>query len=179
MVTTRTNFRVAAAGRLIAPRMIALARARAPGPGHAVPPTGTVRRGSILVDVIVGSVILGLALTAMIGLVGRAISEQNGGEQLQTAAMLIDEQLALVLARGPDNYASRYDTQGQCDAPFDQYRYQLDIQEQGGARPYFVRATVFWEAGGKTRSASVETLIAPRPGEVEDRTLEQNVTRTP
>ncbi len=137
------------------------------------------RRGSILVDVIVGSVILGLALTAMIGLVGRAISEQTGGEQLQTAAMLIDEQLALVLARGPDNYASRYDTQGTCDPPFDQYRYEVDIQEQGGANPYFVRATVFWEAGGRTRSASVETLIAPRPGEVEDRTLDEGVTRTP
>ena len=137
------------------------------------------RRGSILVDVIVGSVILGLALTAMIGLVGRAISEQNAGEQLQTASMLIDEQLALVLARGPDNYASRYDTQGTCDPPFDQYRYELDIQEQGGSRPYFVKATIFWEAGGKTRSASVETLIAPRPGEVEDRTLDQSVTRTP
>ncbi|MCC6229277.1 MAG: hypothetical protein IT432_08635 [Phycisphaerales bacterium] len=136
-------------------------------------------RGSILVDVIVGSVILGLALTAMIGLVGRAISEQNGGEQLQTASMLIDEQLALVLARGPDNYATRFDTQGTCDAPFDQYRYELDIQERGGSNPYFVRATVFWDSGGKTRSASVETLIAARPGEVEDRTLDQSVTRTP
>ena len=136
-------------------------------------------RGSILVDVIVGSVILGLALTAMIGLVGRAISEQNGGEQLQTASMLIDEQLALVLARGPDNYATRFDTQGTCDAPFDQYRYELDIQERGGSNPYFVRATVFWDSGGKTRLASVETLIAARPGEVEDRTLDQSVTRTP
>lgn len=94
--------------------------------------------------------------------------------------MLIDEQLALVLRCGPDNYASRDDTQGTCDPPFDQYRYEVDIQEQGGANPYFVRATVFWEAGGKGDvSASVETLIVPRPGEVEDRTLDEGVTRTP
>lgn len=143
------------------------------------PPARGFRRASILVDVIIGSVILGLAITAMIGLVGRAISTQNEGEQLQTAAMLIDEQLALVLARGPDSYASRYDTQGQCDPPFEKFRYALDIQEQGGSRPYAVKATVFWDTGGRERSASIETLIAPRPGEVEVRTLDQNVTRTP
>ena len=36
---------------------------------------------------------------------GRALSSQAVGERLSTAATLADEQLHLVLARGPDDYA--------------------------------------------------------------------------
>ncbi len=126
------------------------------------------RRGVILVDAIVAAVLLGSALAVMIGLGGRALSSQSTGEQLQNAAMLLDEQLNLVLARGPDEYASRFPTRGQCDAPFQNFEYTLEFSGGQSGDPFRVVATVSWKAGGKTRSESVETMIAPRLGEEPD-----------
>jgi hypothetical protein len=127
-----------------------------------------VRRGIILVDAIVGSILLGVALAVIIGIASRAISAQSDGEDLQTAAMLIDEQLNLVLARGPDNYGSQYSTEGDCDAPFERYRYQLSISGGVGGDPYEVKATVSWDRGGRAKSETVETMIAPRLGDDPD-----------
>lgn len=127
-----------------------------------------IRRAVILVEVIVGVVILGVALSVLIGVLSRSIAAQDDGERLATAAMLIDEQLNMVLARGPDEYTARYGAEGTCDAPFTAYRWKLDIQSQAAGLPYAVKATILWEAGGRERSASVSTLIAPRLGEDPD-----------
>lgn len=138
-----------------------------------------VRRGVLLVDVIVGTVIIGVSLAALIGVLGRAISSQSDGEKMQTAASLIDEQLNLVLMRGADNYAGRYPTEGECDPPFQDFRYQVDVGGGSTGTPYQVRATVFWNSGGRERSASASTLIAPRLGTEPDpiRTPDQPVER--
>lgn len=128
----------------------------------------SARRSFALIDCIVASVLLGVALAVMIGLGGRALSAQSTGEQLQNAAMLIDEQLNFVVARRPDNYASRFAAQGACDAPFQNYSYRIEFSEGQGGDPYRVVVTVSWTSGGKIRSESVETLIAPRLGDEPD-----------
>jgi hypothetical protein len=137
------------------------------------------RRGIILVDAIVGSILLGVALSVVIGLAGRALAAQTRGEELQTAAMMLDEQLALVLARGPDGYSSRFETEGECDPPFQRFRFQLEFAGGTGGAPYHVTATVSWSSGGRTQSESVETCIAPRLGDEPDpdRRPDQNVDR--
>ncbi len=127
-----------------------------------------VRRGFILVDAIVGSILLGVALAVIIGIASRSLSAQSEGEELQTAAMLIDEQLNLVLARGPDNYGSRFSTEGECDPPFERFRYQLNISGGQGGDAYSVSATVSWTSAGRERSETVETMIAPRLGDDPD-----------
>lgn len=124
--------------------------------------------GIALVDIVVGVVLLGIVVVTLLNLLSRAVTAQSMGEQMQTAAMLIDEQLNLVLARGPDNYAARFGTDGVCEAPFETYRYRLTFSGGTGGEPYLVRATVAWDAGGVERSESVETLIAPRVGEDTD-----------
>jgi hypothetical protein len=120
------------------------------------------------VDIVVGVVLLGIVVVTLLNLVSRAVSAQAMGEQMQTAAMLIDEQLNLVLARGPDNYASRFPAEGVCEAPFEDYRYRLTFEGGGGGDCYTVRATVFWVSGGLERSETIETLVAPRVGEDTD-----------
>ena len=70
--------------------------------------------------------------------------------------------------RGPDNYQSRFDSDGACDAPFYEYRYHVDVTPQTPGRPYAVRATVTWVSGGRQRSASASTLVAPRLGDDPD-----------
>ena len=79
-------------------------------------------RGVVLVDLLVAAVLMGVALAVLVGMAGRALSSQSTGERLATAAMLADEQLNLVLARGPDQYASRYEVEGACEAPFESFR---------------------------------------------------------
>ncbi|MFM9996099.1 MAG: hypothetical protein ACKVU4_09895 [Phycisphaerales bacterium] len=128
----------------------------------------TNRRGVVLVDAIVGSLLLGVVLAVILGLAGRSLTAQMRGEELRTAAMLLDEQLNLVLMRGPDEYASRFDSEGPCDAPFNRYSYRLDITDGQSGAPYRVRATVSWVSGGRTRAESVETCMAPRLGDDPD-----------
>ncbi|MEX2219387.1 MAG: hypothetical protein WD749_11600, partial [Phycisphaerales bacterium] len=144
-------------------------RAVAHGTGpRAVAPGRGLRRGILLVDAIVGTVLLGVALSVILGLGSRAMTAQIDGEELQTAAMLIDEQLNLVLARGPDNYGSRFDLEGPCDPPFEKYTYALSIEGGQGGEAYRVTATVSWTGRGRARSESVETMIAPRLGDEPD-----------
>jgi len=137
------------------------------------------RRAVVLIDAIVGSVLLGVSLVALITLTTGAISSQVEGERLQAAAMLLDEQLNLVLARGPDDYAQRFGLEGECDPPFESYRYRLEFSGGEGGVPYLVRATIAWKDAVRERSASVETMIAPRRGEVPDpiRSPQQPVER--
>lgn len=127
-----------------------------------------LRRGTVLADAIVGSVLLGVALAVIIGLASWSLATQRQGEELQTAAALLDEQLNLVLMRGPEAYASRFGTEGVCDPPCSSYRWRLEFSGGEGGHPYHVVATVSWFSGGRERSESVETLIAPRPGDEPD-----------
>jgi Tfp pilus assembly protein PilV len=122
----------------------------------------------VLIDSIVAAVLLGVALAVMIGLGSRALTSQKSGEELQTAAMLLDEQLNLVLARGADDYASRFPVRGQCDKPFEKFEYSLEFSEGQSGEAFRVVATISWGVGGKQRSESIETLIAPRLGDDPD-----------
>lgn len=119
--------------------------------------------GFALVDVIVATIILGVSLAVIISLAGRAVSAQARGAELTDAAHLADEQLQLVLARGPDNYGRRFGDAGACDAPFDRYHYRVSITGGGSiGEPYRVAATIQWTSGVLPRSITIETLMAAR-----------------
>lgn len=125
-------------------------------------------RGAVLIDVLVAAMLLGIALAAMVSLSSRSLQAQRQGEDLQTAAMLLDEQLNLVLARGPDDYARSYPVTGACDPPFERFRYTLAFVEGESSAAYVVTATVTWPTQGGTKSASVSTIMAPRLGDEPD-----------
>jgi len=128
------------------------------------------RGGFALLDVIIASIILGISIAAIIGLTGRSLAAQKTGEELQIAASLADEQLALVLARGPDGYAQRFPVTGACDEPFQRFRYTLTFTGGSGNDPFNVNVTITWAAGGggAQQSISIDTLIAPREGDDPD-----------
>lgn len=146
-------------------------------------------RGFALVDVIVGAIIVGVSLSVIIGLTGRALTSQKKGEELATAANLADEALQLVLARGPDDYGKRFDLQGRCDPPFQDYNYRLTFAEGNISTPYRVSVTISWggAAGAGGSSIIIETLMASRDGGLDDlggqpdpiRTPEEPIVRTP
>jgi len=129
---------------------------------------GTTRRAVALVDAVVAVIILGVSLTVILSLTGQAISSQRVGEELQKAAMYADEQLNLVLTRGPDDYAKTYPLTGECEPLTDDpneksdYTFKLTIEPQGDTAPYKVRCVISWDSSGRPRSIAVDTLIAPR-----------------
>ncbi len=126
-----------------------------------------VRAGFALVDVIVATIILGVSLAVIISIAGRSLGAQQRGEELSTAARLADEQLQLVLLRGPDNYARRYSDAGVCDAPFDRFRYKLDFAGGASGEAVSVGATISWVSGASPQSITIQTLVATREA-VED-----------
>ncbi|MGH7131203.1 MAG: type IV pilus modification PilV family protein [Phycisphaerales bacterium] len=126
-------------------------------------PSRPHRRGVALIDAIVAAVIMGAALAVIVSLGGSALASQRLGEQIQTAAMLADEQLNLVLARGADNYTSAFLVSGDCDEPFQGYKFKLDFSGGSESAPYTVKVTISWDAATGPRDIVVETRIAPRP----------------
>jgi uncharacterized membrane protein len=122
----------------------------------------------MLVDAIVATVLLAASLSVVLSLVSRAMTAQRQGERLEIAAMLLDEQLQMVVARGADNYAQRFGLEGRCDAPFEAYGYKLAIDSGKSGEAFVVRATILWEEGSRQYSETAETLVAPRLGEEPD-----------
>jgi type II secretory pathway pseudopilin PulG len=134
------------------------------------------RRGFAIVDAVVAGVLLGVALSIIMGLTGSAIASQTRGEELQTAAMLADERLNLVLAVGPEEYPSVFESRGRCDAPFQRYAYEVTIAPGAEDEPFLVRAEISWSSAGRPRSVAIETLMAPRRGDEPDPEREPDET---
>lgn len=122
----------------------------------------------MLVDAIVATLLLAASLSVVLSLVSRALTTQRQGERLEVAAMLLDEQLQMVVARGPDDYAQRFGLEGRCEEPFEAYSYRLGIDAGKSGEAFVVRATISWEEGGRRYAESIETLVAPRVGDEPD-----------
>lgn len=123
------------------------------------------RRGIALIDVIIGGVMLAVGLAVVISMATRSMAMQTNGEKRMVAAWLADEKLSMIAVEGPDVYPDLYDLNGWFDEPFEQFQYDLQIEEQGVREPYRVTATIRWPSGADMDSITIETLIARRLGE--------------
>jgi len=123
------------------------------------------RRGIALMDAIIGAVILGVGLAVVISISSRALARQTDGERRTTAAWLADELLNMVIVEGPVDYPKAYDLTGRFDAPFQDFYYELNLDDQGLGLPFRVTAFVRWEAGARWNEATVQTLIAVHGGD--------------
>lgn len=124
--------------------------------------------GFVLIDALVATVVLGIALAGVLGLGASAVRSQAQGEELQIAAMIADARLELIVALGVEGYRSEEELRGLGEGSWGAYAWFVDIEPGSGSDPYFVTVTVAWEAGGRLRQLSVETLVAPRLGDEPD-----------
>ncbi|UCD74342.1 MAG: hypothetical protein JSV91_11185 [Phycisphaerales bacterium] len=115
-----------------------------------------------LMDAIIGGVMLGVGLAAIISIASRSLAVQADSEKRMQAAWLADELLAMVLVEGPRDYAEIHETSDHFDDPFAEYNYDVDIEDQGFDQPYKVTVTVRWgDLAERPRDyVRVETLIA-------------------
>ena len=123
------------------------------------------RRGFALVDVIVSGILLAIGLTTILTLAARGLRLQQQGEQEILAAALLDELLSSVLTEGPVDFPKLHDTFGRFEAPFDEFEFEIEIEDPAVGDPYAVTATVTHDNG---TSYSVATLIAMKLGEETD-----------
>lgn len=135
------------------------------------------QRGFLLIEAVIGTIVLGVALAVIVGLAGRSIGAQREGESLQIAAMLADEQLSNILVFGVDQYSSRFPTRGACEAPYANYSFELKFTGGQGLEPYRVSCTISWSSGRTPRSMMVETLMSPQRGEEPERRPEEVISR--
>ena len=96
----------------------------------------SARRGWALIDVIIGGVILGIGLAAVISIAERSLAMQQRSERELVAAQLLDGLLNEVLAVGVVEWQLSRAADGAFDAPFDKWQWQLDIQKRGLGDPY-------------------------------------------
>jgi len=137
----------------------------------------TRRRGMALMDVIVGGIVLAIGMTVVLALTSRSLSWQADGERRLVASWLADELLNMVVTEGPMEYSRIYDTSGRFDPPFQDFEYELEIQEISVTEPYFVSATISWEHGRSMRSIEVQTFITQRPSEGAARAPDEPIDR--
>jgi hypothetical protein len=123
-------------------------------------------RGIALMEAILAGLILGVGLAVVISLTGRSLTNQTDGEKQMVAAWLVDELLSMVLVEGPVAYPKLYDTRGRFDPPFEDFYYDVNVDDRGLGEPFGVLATVRWRSGRDYRSVQAETLIAERPTDI-------------
>lgn len=133
--------------------------------------TRPTRRGIALMDVILGGVMLGIGLTVVMSLASRSMMIQANAQRQLTAAWLVDELLAMVLVEGPVNYPKLYSTSGRFDFPFEDYEYDVLIEDIGLRQPFKVTAFVRWPHHGDFREAQAQTYIAERLGDPDQRRM--------
>jgi hypothetical protein len=120
-----------------------------------------MRRGVVLMDAILAGVVLGIGLAVMLSLASRTVAMQGEGQRQIVAAWLVDELLSMVLVEGPVVYPQLYATHGRFDPPFEDYVFEVDIEDIGLREPLRVTATVRWAYGGGPL-CQAQTYIAER-----------------
>lgn len=128
-------------------------------------PIRSARRALALLDVLVAGLILSGALVAILGLASRATNAQIRGQQYQEAAQVLDVLATEVFALGPEEYPNKRPMSGFADPPFEDYRFDIAIDDQAPGEPYLVRIITTWGEATAGESLELVTLIAARLGE--------------
>jgi len=125
------------------------------------------RRGIALMDVLVAGIMLAIGLAVVISLVTRSLRLQTDSEKQLTASWLADELLAMVVVEGPENFNKVQDSNGRYEFPFEEFEFDVQIDEQGDSLPYSVTATVSWPSGRGYKNVQAHTFIDDRRSEPE------------
>ncbi len=111
-----------------------------------------MRRGFALIEVVIAGIVLAIGLSAVVSVAARALA----------AAALLDGLLGQVLVDGPVDYPRINGTSGRCPDPWEDFEYEIQIEEANPGDACDVLAIVRDPNGREYRCA---TRIAPRIGD--------------
>ena len=136
------------------------------------------RRGLALIDAILGGLLIAIGIGTIMSLTARSVREQARGEKRVVASWLADELLSMVIVEGPVEYTRVQDASGIYSPPFDDFEFEVQIEETGRNAPYRVTAYVRW-GSRDDQYVALETLVAERRGEEpnEEREPEEELDR--
>ncbi|MCW5756137.1 MAG: hypothetical protein KIT54_02770 [Phycisphaeraceae bacterium] len=127
------------------------------------------RGGFLLVDVLVGTVLIGIALGGILAVSTRALSMQREAGELRQAGMVADEIMSTIHAYGLESYTKVIRPSGSGSEPFERFSYEVSTRTRGAGEADEVRVVVSWQsATGQPRSFVLDALIAPRLGDEPD-----------
>lgn len=127
------------------------------------------RPGFLLVDVLVGTVLIGIALGGILAVSTRALSMQREAGDLRQAGMVADEVMSTIHAYGVESYTKVIRARGQASEPFERFAYVVSVRTRSSGEPDEVSVRVSWNsATGQPRSFVLDALIAPRLGDDPD-----------
>lgn len=121
-----------------------------------------MRRGFALIEVVIAGIVLAIGLSAVVSVAARSLADQQRGEHAVAAAALLDGILGQVLVDGPIDYPRINGTNGRCPDPWEDFEYEVRIEEANPGDACDVLAIVRDPTGREYRCA---TRIAPRRGE--------------
>ena len=138
---------------------------------------GKRKNGFALIDVIIGSAMLAIGLAVVISMSSRSLGRQSNAQRQITASWLADEILAMAMVVGPEEYAKAYPSRGRFDPPFDEFTFDVSLEDNSLYLPIKAVATISWEALNGIHSVEIETLIARVHGEPVPRAPAETVDR--
>ena len=127
--------------------------------------TRRVAQGFALLDVIIAGVLLAIGLSTIFAITARSLEFQKDGEVSVQAAAMMDDLLSTVLLEGPLDYPKLHATSGPGEFPYEDFTFQVRIEDPGEGEPFRVTAAVEHSTG---RAFECETLIAAKSGEEPD-----------
>jgi len=116
-------------------------------------------------------------LVFVISMSSRSLARQAEAEKQITASWLADELLTMVLVEGPDIFEKIHPPRGVCESPFENFAYEIELEDDGELLPVYVKATISWDAIGGRHASVIETIIARRFGEPVPRVPAEPVDR--
>ena len=119
--------------------------------------TITKRKGFTLVEAILASAILCMAVLALGGISTRSLSNSRLNRQYETAMSLVDKQLTMIDSIGIESFLESGETEGVFEKTEPSYYWNVASESLEADNLYEVKITVNWIDRNRPYSVSVNT----------------------
>jgi len=129
------------------------------------------RRGFTLIEMIIAAILLIIGVAGALGAIGASTRTASYANQIQTAALLGQRQLAETASQ-PDSLASGGDQEGTFDEPYSNYHWKQSIESTDFQNLFKVTVTVMW---GTNSQREITTYLRSDQATITQQT-QQNYT---
>ena len=115
--------------------------------------------GFILLEAMLASFLLGLAVFALCGINSRAMIESREIDMSEVAIQVLDKQMTLIEVMGIDDFIDAGVLEGVNEDFNTPFKWRVSLSEEDVGSLYLVEMTVFWLSGKNPRSVSASTMF--------------------
>ncbi|MEZ4601122.1 MAG: prepilin-type N-terminal cleavage/methylation domain-containing protein [Syntrophotaleaceae bacterium] len=119
-------------------------------------------RGFTLLEVTIAVAIVGISLTALLGLSNRCLQAQDKLRNVTTATLLAQQEMNRLELEAEDNILSFVDTEGRFEEPFQAFSWTARYEETPLEAVKMVVVSVTWDNEDATRSVDITSFLMER-----------------